>query len=403
LPPPKNYYNHTQTKKVFKLVDNIAFDTALHGIGSDRTLAESSLLENYIDFKNEKTNESRIKLGKQLCEQFIYDSFKPAEQQIVKEILRLMVNDVDVSLRREISENLKLSPKLPKDVALKLAEDVFEVSEPILLCSPVLTEQDLIHIIESANEAAKWVAIATRPNITDNVANSLIKTGDDDTAETLITNPRSTVSEENLWKIVNNYKSPNVMEALVIRGNLPPEIAEKIVYAVSYEYQERIRQEYNLSPEQARKSANKARENVVLSTVSLQQSKQKSSKLVAHLFDSGRLTQSIILKALTQGEYYFFAYGLAKLAGIPESNAESLLNPQESAGFSVLYHAASFPPSLYEAVRELKDIVLSNFNAMLNETKEERSKRLAEHIMSENLDSSIPQMHYLLTLIRNNS
>ena len=58
-----------------------------------------------------------------------------------------MAKDVELTVRRALSESLRSARHLPNDVALRLANDVEAVALPILADSPVLTDADLIELV----------------------------------------------------------------------------------------------------------------------------------------------------------------------------------------------------------------------------------------------------------------
>ena len=58
-----------------------------------------------------------------------------------------MAKDVELAVRRSLSESLRSARHLPHDVALRLASDVEAVALPILANSPVLTDADLIDLV----------------------------------------------------------------------------------------------------------------------------------------------------------------------------------------------------------------------------------------------------------------
>ena len=63
-----------------------------------------------------------------------------------------MAQDAELAVRRALSHSLRSAAQLPHDVALRLASDVEAVALPILINSPVLTDQDLIALVNGGSE-----------------------------------------------------------------------------------------------------------------------------------------------------------------------------------------------------------------------------------------------------------
>ena len=76
--------------------------------------------------------------------------FGESEKKLAEEMFSIMCRDAEERVRAALSDNLKDCEFLPHDLALTLAEDVALVSKPILTYSSVLTDDDLMSIVESA-------------------------------------------------------------------------------------------------------------------------------------------------------------------------------------------------------------------------------------------------------------
>src|SRR5215468_1778838 len=95
------------------------------------------------------TDEDRAHAAHKIC-RCIEDAELTAEERAHAEsIMAIMAGDAAVLVRRALSVALKNSPKLPRDIANKLAQDVETIALPIILNSPMLTDSDLVEIVRS--------------------------------------------------------------------------------------------------------------------------------------------------------------------------------------------------------------------------------------------------------------
>ena len=76
-------------------------------------------------------------------------------------------------MRRALSHSLRSATQLPHDVALRLASDVEAVALPILINSPVLTDADLVALVNGGS-APKQEAIAGRAGVSEQVSDALV-------------------------------------------------------------------------------------------------------------------------------------------------------------------------------------------------------------------------------------
>lgn len=121
---------------------------------------------------------TRIETAGKLVRDYAAGGFNTDEVGLALQIFRIMLKDAEVRVRQALSDQLKASPTIPRDIAKSLAEDVELVSLPMLEHSAVLTADDLVDIISSQRNPAKMMAIAARPMIQSSVTGALAQYGD---------------------------------------------------------------------------------------------------------------------------------------------------------------------------------------------------------------------------------
>ncbi len=361
----------------------------------------SSLIEDFLNFKEEKSLENRERLVKRICDQYGDHVFEANERKIVDEILGILSQDVEKTIRQLLAENLNQNEDLPRDIALKLASDeVNEVSTPILQFSKALTDLDLDMLITSTSEVAKLEAIASRDNLSEKLSDSLVEKEVESVNQTLINNKTASISDQAVDKILDKFHSSEpLMQSLINRGGLSIGLAERMVSLVSDELQKQIVEKYDVKPSVAKQTVASAREEMTLGMVSKNMSPEGTIDLVNHLFSSGKLSHSIVLRALCRGDIVFFETGMAKLAGIPVSNAKKLVRQGDPRGFSALFHAASMPPTMLEATETLLRIVIEDMEKIKKSSNS--SQHLIERIVDNGYDKKVPNMSYFMALIGN--
>jgi uncharacterized protein (DUF2336 family) len=81
----------------------------------------------------------RAELADKVAREIDNTLLSDTELQIAQDIVRAMAKDVELAVRRALSNSLRRTRNLPNDVAVRLAGDVEAVALPILTESPVLT------------------------------------------------------------------------------------------------------------------------------------------------------------------------------------------------------------------------------------------------------------------------
>src|SRR5581483_10948882 len=100
------------------------------------------------------TEEPSAKVRGQLAGKIAMDyrsgNFTEAEAGIANDIFRILIKDIEKNVRQALAEQLAYCANTPRDIILKLANDEAEVAAPVLEYSSVLTEDDLIAIVQSS-------------------------------------------------------------------------------------------------------------------------------------------------------------------------------------------------------------------------------------------------------------
>src|ERR1700749_2826670 len=85
------------------------------------------------------TVDERALAAHKLCRSIDRSVLSDADRERAHEILRVMAADAAELVRRALAVTLKNSPVVPRDVALRLAQDVDSIALPFLSASPAFT------------------------------------------------------------------------------------------------------------------------------------------------------------------------------------------------------------------------------------------------------------------------
>src|SRR5690606_18433313 len=118
--------------------------------------------------------EDRAHAAHKICRCIEEAELSLEERKYAEEIIAVMAQDAAVLVRRALAVALKNSPKLPHEVANKLARDVDSIALPVILNSPMLTDADLVEIVR-ASPPIKQVAVASRETLSPVVTGAIAK------------------------------------------------------------------------------------------------------------------------------------------------------------------------------------------------------------------------------------
>lgn len=344
--------------------------------------------------------EKRLELVKSIASNFGERSYDALERKLSEKIFAIFATDSDLSVRRALSESLHAHPDMPHSIALRLANDVIEVAEPVLRYSTVLSDYDLIDLIQHGNSLAHRVAIAMREAVSQELCQTLIDTGEADVVRTLVANKGAELTETLLHQVVDQFAGrEDVMHALSDRKGMPIGVVTRMMEVVSKDIQVALAREYDISTDAARAVMRHAQENATLGLVGLRDGKADVEALVTQLFAANQLTPSLVLKSLCMGDLPFFEAALAKLAGVTFKNARNLLRNKGALGFKTLYTAARLPTSVFDAVQVITSFAIQDVAANDDATGAAYASRMLERILDGGYDHQVENMSYLMGLM----
>ncbi len=300
--------------------------------------------------------EARANAAHKICRRLDTIELTEAETESARQVLDLMCNDAAVLVRRALAVTLRNSPKLPRDIAIRLAKDVDAIAIPVLKNSPVITDEDLVEIVLSGS-AEKQTAIAQRPTLGEGLTEVIALYGAKPAVEACTLNEGASFSDDAYAGLLKRFANDNdIKGALVSRSSLPAHITEKLVNMVSGELFDRLVNKHELPPQLAIEIASGARERATLDLVEQAGLSSDPERFVQQLHLNGRLTPSLIMRSLCLGHMNFVEYAMAELAGIPRSKAWLMMHDAGTLGLKTIFERAGLPSGMFTAFRLAVDI-----------------------------------------------
>ncbi len=319
-----------------------------------------------------------------------------AERQLAIDILRAMASDAELVVRQAVALSLRRSARLPHDVAVKLARDDFRVAQPVLECSPVLTDQDLIAVLADGGPQ-KQVSIARRPDVSEQVASAVIDTGNAAAVVTLVENEGAELTEDLYDRTLRRYsRFETIKSAMVHRAILPVTIAERLVALVSDKLKIELVMRHSLPADAASDVIAGARERVTLDLLDEGQGVGDTRALIHQLHERGRLTPTLMLRVLCTGDIVFVEEAFAEIACISSEKAAQLVHDGGPLGLKAIYKKCAFPEVLFPAFRVAVDVF---HEAGPNAPKDRDSftRRIVERILSQYQQMEVGDLDFLLS------
>lgn len=259
------------------------------------------------------------------------------------EVIEILAQDQAARIRQIISETLKDVAAAPPHVIQQLARDAEAmVACPVLEFSPLLSDSDLIEIIESGSGAKQLQAISRRYGVGEQVADAIVATQDTGAVAALLENDSAQIREDALDGLVERaVKVTAWHKPLVLRPVLPAGAVRKLAGFVAGSLLSMLQARQDLDRKTARAVAKEVKRRI-----KADQSKQaKQSKGAAaedpaaeakRLHKAGELDDEALNRALSAGDRELVRHGLSLRAEMPVALVDHIFGAHSAKGVTAL-------------------------------------------------------------------
>jgi uncharacterized protein (DUF2336 family) len=307
-------------------------------------------IEDVNGLRNNPSEQGRLAIIQKVTTHYIHNhSLTEAERDLAEEIIKIAANDVANIVKETLIEQLRECKDIPQSLVAELMDniDVAHIVLPFLQSFEGFSDDYLLEII-SSHCPQRQKAIANRRTVSERVSDKLIEEGVRDVISTLTANQGAVISQKGYHQIYEKFRDDvDIKRNLCMRSNLPIALAERLVTEVSMGLRDQLLARYKISPTIANKVTQYAQEKVTLFIAHPNTPIANLQKLIHHLKDSKRLTDTLILRAICMGDMRFFNFSLAERAGVPVSALQKAYFDKDEKSMRALLVKANISSTLH--------------------------------------------------------
>ncbi len=262
------------------------------------------------------------------------------------EVIEILAQDQVDRVRQIVAETLKEVASAPSDVIQRLARDAADVVAcPVLEFSPLLSDLDLLEIIERGGDSGRLTAISRRHGVGEQVADAIVATQNEGAITALLDNGSAQIREEALDGLVAAALEVSVwQEPLVRRPRLPSSAARKLAGFVASSLLDLLNARNDLDRETARLVAreverrieNEAAETAEKGSETANAEGETDKTRARRMFEAGELDDRALMQALNGGDRGLVRHGVALRADLPLSLIDHVLAAHSAKGVTAL-------------------------------------------------------------------
>ncbi|MCH8035607.1 MAG: DUF2336 domain-containing protein [Proteobacteria bacterium] len=288
---------------------------------------------------NEAVRHQLANKIKDLLPELDADAQAQAHEYLV-EVIEALAQDQATRVRQIVAETLKDVASAPSHVIQRLARDAEAVVAcPVLEFSPLLSDQDLLEIIDGGSASGRLNAISRRRGVGEQVTDAIVATEDEGAIAALLKNGSAQIREDTLDGLLDAAVAVGAWhEPLVKRPRLSCKAARKLASFVAASLLDILEARKDLDKKTKRAVAKEVKrrleddEDREDSTPGSESPEDRAK----YLFENGELTDEALIRALNGGNRDLVRHGLALRADLPLSLIDHILSAHSAKGVTAL-------------------------------------------------------------------
>jgi len=248
------------------------------------------------------------------------------ERELMNDILKRLARDVEMAIRISLAERLADDAMAPHELILLLADDTIEVARPLILRSPLISDEDALDLIANA-DVEHQEALASRPHIGEPVTDALARSEAESVLAALVRNVSARIASVTYETLVEKSRQfASLQSPLARRRDLPPALAERMCDWCSDALRTYIGSNFKMRMEEIGSALTDA-EHTVRTPLPVEKSPPADGahKLVDKLAAAGQLKAGFLLRVLHQGQGDLFELAFARMLELPEETMRRAL------------------------------------------------------------------------------
>jgi len=284
---------------------------------------DETQMQELLDLARDKSVDGRTRLVQIVGDLFFEDSdiLTERERALMTEILRKLIFDVEMSVRKALADRLAVELDAPSELVTILANDEIEVAHQILLKSEVLQDIELIEVVQHRTMEHQ-LAIAMRKTVSEAVSDALVETGNTKVITTLVKNTNASISNSTMEHLVDKSRTTEALqEPLLNRPDISSHLAKRMYWWVSAALRKHIVEHFKVDPAELDETIESTIKDLLgeenggegeIDTRSVQHAQKLSQKLRS----TNAITPQLLLQTLRKGEIRLFESMFAQLTGL---------------------------------------------------------------------------------------
>jgi uncharacterized protein (DUF2336 family) len=343
----------------------------------------------------------RAVMATRLGERYGSHNDSETDIKVANELIAEILRDAALQVRQALVETLKKNPRAPREAVLALAHDHDAVAMPVLRYSEILTENDILEILQDTDSMGKLTAVAGREGLPARVSEVLCERGDATVVSTLFDNGSATITERAYERAIERVgRDDAVQMALTRRPAVPLAVLDRISVMLTDRVRTQLVSQHGVSIDAAMSLMINVQQRM---TVGLSSGMDDDAvmRLMRDLYDNGRLSDAMIIRALCMANIQFVEHALAVRGLIGVKKVREALWSRNPTHIQMVLKGAALSEKWASFVTQVLNLLHDSAVDMGQLELSAYKARIIERILSicadHDADFAAEDLDYLLT------
>lgn len=319
-------------------------------------MVPQAAMTNLVDLAKDHSRNGRMRLAETLADTFLNSGQMLDEQHgmmlstFIEELLT-GAGAGTIEARRIFADRAAKTISLPRQFAVRLAQDDISVARPILRHSPVLADEDLLSVI-GMDSLPHQIVIAGRQMISQAVADALVTTNNPEVIGILLENFGAQMSRESMEKCTELAQQVSQLRLpLIERPEFTGNDATKLMWWLPRELRETVATRFGFAGDQTKTSTQPLVEQMLLRFRDQEPTEKEAESVAEWLVERNAINPQLLVQVLRLRSGPLFVALLAKLLKMPlaitrecfeEKTGQLLAVMCRAIGMEKAYFASTF-------------------------------------------------------------
>ncbi len=309
-----------------------------------------------IDLAKAPDSDQRRELLREVTDMFFASAGSRNEREtaLFDDVLRTVAAEMQEGVLIELARRFADASDAPVQLMRDLANHALPVAESILRKSSVLTDDDLVRVIQ--NKSQEHIrAVAQREKVSEKLSEQIVKHGDDTTVDHLVRNSGAQISRTTMETVVDRARANRDLHAGIVgRPDMPLDLLNEMYFVVEQRLRETIlTRNANVDPAELDAALDKTRARLQKTAVESNEETRRAERFVKLKKSSGELTPSLLISLYRDKQYSHFLFGLAELTGLDFETARGIIHRRDLDALAMICRAAEMERPLFVTIAVL--------------------------------------------------